>query len=55
MPQRRVVILGICGNDVSRLCHGVTPGGERLLKCLAAQPAGLTPECYAAIARVSER
>lgn len=55
MPQRRIVILGICGTDVTRLCQGVPPGGERLLECLAAHPAELTKDCYAALARVSER
>ena len=55
MPQRRLVIVGICGSDVSRLCQGVPPGGERVLKCLAAHASALTPQCYDAIARVSER
>jgi hypothetical protein len=55
MPQRRVVILAICGGDAPKLCAGVPPGGRRILECLAAHAAGLSPECYAAIARVSEK
>lgn len=55
MPQRRLVIVGICGGDVSRWCQGVPPGGERVLKCLAAHAPELSRQCYDAIARVSER
>lgn len=53
MPQRRVVIVAICGADVRTLCSGVPPGGERILECLAAQAGRLSPPCYNAIARVS--
>ena len=38
-----------------RHCQGVPPGGERILECLAAHAAQLTPACYAAIKRVSEK
>lgn len=55
MPQRRIVILAICHADVARLCSNVPPGRERILECLAAQAAGLSPECYRAVARVSRR
>lgn len=55
MPQRRVIIVTICGSDVSSHCQGVPPGGERILECLAAHAAQLTPACYAAIKRVSEK
>lgn len=55
MPQRRLVIVGICGGDVSRLCQGVPPGGERVLKCLAEHAGALTKPCYDALERVSER
>ena len=53
LPQRRLVIVGICGADVRALCAGVPPGGERVLKCLAAHAGRLSPRCYNAIARVS--
>jgi hypothetical protein len=53
MPQRRLVIVGICGGDVRALCAGVPPGGERVLKCLAAQAGRLSQPCYNAIASVS--
>jgi hypothetical protein len=55
MPQRRIVILAISHADVARLCSNVPPGRERILECLAAQAAGLSPECYRAVARVSRR
>jgi hypothetical protein len=55
MPQRRLVIVTICENDVGAHCQGVPPGGERILECLAAHAAQLTPACYAAIKRVSEK
>jgi hypothetical protein len=55
IPQRRIVILAICHADVARLCSNVPPGRERILECLAAQAAGLSPECYRAVARVSRR
>jgi hypothetical protein len=55
LPQRRIVIVGICHVDVKRLCAGVPPGGERILKCLGENAASLTPECYAAVSRVSIR
>jgi hypothetical protein len=53
MPQRRVIIVGICAADLHALCAGVPPGGERVLKCLAAQAGRLSRPCYNAIARVS--
>jgi hypothetical protein len=55
MPQRRVVIVTICESDVASHCQGVPPGGERILKCLAANAAQLAPACYDAVKRVSEK
>lgn len=55
LPQRRVIILTICGDDVSSLCHDLPLGGERILECLAAHAGHLAPACYAAIKRVSEK
>jgi hypothetical protein len=54
LPQRRLVILTICGGDARALCAGTPPGRERILKCLAAQPSRLSPPCYAALTRVSK-
>lgn len=55
LPQRRLVILAICGGDARRLCAGTPPGGERILKCLAAQASRVSPNCYAALSRVSRK
>jgi hypothetical protein len=55
LPRRRLLIVGICRTDVQRLCAGVPAGGEQILKCLGENAASLTPECYAAVARVSIR
>jgi hypothetical protein len=53
LPQRRLVIVAICGPEVQRLCADVPPGGERILVCLALNAANLSPACYNAVARVS--
>lgn len=55
MPQRRLIIVGICRAEVRRVCADVPPGGARILKCLGANAARLGPQCYAAVARVSIR
>jgi hypothetical protein len=55
LPRRRLAIVRICSADVGTLCPDVTPGGGRILECLAAQAANLSPNCYAAIARVSRQ
>jgi hypothetical protein len=55
LPQRRVVIVAICGAEVQRLCADVPPGGERILVCLALNASQLSPACYDAVARVSRR
>jgi hypothetical protein len=34
-----------CGEDARALCSGVPPGGGRIMQCLAAQPASLSPAC----------
>jgi hypothetical protein len=49
------VIVAICHVDVARFCDGVPPGGDRILKCLAANASSLAPSCYDAVARVSIR
>lgn len=55
MPERRIAISAICHADAERLCSGIPAIGPALLDCLAAKAASLSPNCYDAIARVSER
>jgi hypothetical protein len=55
LPQRRVIIVTICHADAQRLCADVPPGGGRILECLGENAGRLSPTCYDAIARVSER
>lgn len=51
--QTRLIMLRICRPDVSALCGGTPPGGGRIVDCLAANAPSLSPDCYAAVARVS--
>jgi hypothetical protein len=48
-PMRpREVIFALrsgCGEDARALCSDVPPGGGRIMQCLAAQPASLSPAC----------
>ena len=48
-PMRpREVIFALrsgCGEDARALCSDVPPGGGRIMQCLAAQPAALSPAC----------
>jgi hypothetical protein len=39
------VLRSACGVDVRTLCDGVAPGSGRLMQCLAAQSASLSPDC----------
>jgi hypothetical protein len=38
---------------VISLCAGTPPGGGQIIDCLAANAGNLSPDCYAAVARVS--
>jgi hypothetical protein len=49
----RLVVLRICRTDVVALCGGTPPGGGQIIDCLAANARSLSPDCYAAVARVS--
>jgi hypothetical protein len=40
------VLRSACGGDVRALCGDVPPGGGRIVQCLAAQAASLSPECH---------
>lgn len=53
LPQRRMIIMGICRGDAFRLCPGLPPIGPAVLDCLAVKAASLSPTCYEALARVS--
>jgi hypothetical protein len=54
IPARtRLVVLRICRSDVYALCSGTPPGGGRIIDCLAINARSLSPDCYAAVARVS--
>jgi len=45
-PREELFVLrSACGFDVRTLCAGVAPGGGRLMQCLAAQSASLSPDC----------
>ncbi len=54
LPRRALMILAQCRPDQQRLCAGVPAGGGKILDCLAANAQQLSPNCYAALARVSE-
>jgi hypothetical protein len=45
-PREELFVLrSACGLDARALCAGVAPGGGRLMQCLAAQSASLSPDC----------
>ena len=45
-PREELFVLrSACGGDVRTLCGGVAPGGGRIMQCLAAQAASLSPAC----------
>ncbi|HEX4410115.1 MAG TPA: cysteine rich repeat-containing protein [Xanthobacteraceae bacterium] len=54
LPRRAVMIVAICRMDAQTLCAGTDPGGERILSCLAAHGPQLSPECYKALAPVTQ-
>ncbi|MFN3855471.1 MAG: cysteine rich repeat-containing protein [Phreatobacter sp.] len=41
-----------CGSDVQRLCAGTAPGGGRILQCLKARTADLSPTCRSFLERM---
>lgn len=53
LPERRIMIMGICRRDAERLCSGLPPIGPAVLDCLAVKAGSLSPTCYEALARVS--
>jgi Cysteine rich repeat len=40
-----------CGEDARALCSDVPPGGGRIMQCLAAQSASLSPACSSALSQ----
>jgi len=48
------MILAICRADQETLCASVPPGGGRVLSCLAEKSPHLSPECYKALAPVTQ-
>jgi len=41
--------MAACAGDAERLCHGMRPGGGRIIGCLRGNAASLTPGCRAAL------
>jgi hypothetical protein len=44
-----------CQADVEKLCSGIPPGGGRVLSCLKANQAKVSPECKQHLAEVAKR
>jgi hypothetical protein len=42
-----------CGSDIQTHCKGVSLGAGRIMACLAANGAALSPQCRQALADVS--
>jgi hypothetical protein len=47
--------LQACQADVNKLCHGVQPGGGRLVKCLLDKQSALSDACYDALSRMKNK
>ena len=55
-PREELFVLrSACGADVRALCAGVAPGGGRLMQCLAAQSASLSPDCRGVLSEFAAR
>jgi hypothetical protein len=52
-PRKALEVLSFCGAEHRTLCGNVPPGGGRIIECLAANYARLSPECYGALARAA--
>jgi Cysteine rich repeat len=51
--EQAFVLRSACGADVRTLCAGVAPGGGRIVQCLAANAAALSPACRDVLSRFS--
>jgi hypothetical protein len=49
------VMRSACGADVRALCPGVAPGGGRIIECLVAQSASLSPDCRGVLGQFAAR
>ncbi len=49
MQQQARHIASLCRADYETLCHGVMPGGGRILACLQAHSLALSPDCRKAL------
>ena len=45
IPTAQAQQFAYCKADIKRLCHGVRPGGGRLMQCLKAHENDLTVGC----------
>jgi hypothetical protein len=53
-PREELFVLrSACGGDVRSLCAGVPPGGGRIVQCLAANAASLSPACKDVLSQFS--
>jgi hypothetical protein len=44
-----------CGGDYGKFCKGTTPGGGRIIACLAAHNDQLTPACQKVLAAAEKK
>ena len=55
-PREELFVLrSACGGDIRTLCGGVQPGGGRIMQCVAANAASLSPECKDVLAPFAAR
>jgi hypothetical protein len=52
-PREELFVARTCGSDIQALCGGVPAGGGRIMRCLASQPASLSPTCSDVLAQFS--
>lgn len=51
LREQMFVLRSACGADVRALCGGVDPGGGRIIQCLVAKSASLSPACRGVLSR----